>query len=383
MIHSSVYRSFVHHSDDGSPIQRLSGIKILRLALFVSLGTLFAPYAMGQTSPSLGFQKRHGDEIMVCGQLYRIGTPVKLWLDPGGFDAYRTDRRFAAFDQRKWKSTVEAMKAGKIEWVSNSQELSPDRFGLRYEPQAASQYTPEQLELVRGGGWELPLLQDKIDQFVLHFDVCGTSAQCFFVLHDIRGLSVHFLLDADGTIYQTLDLKERAWHATKSNDRSIGIEIANIGAYRADDRELPFARWYRPDEQGKVFLIFPDKVKGAELLKGKALSPRRNDLIQGSLHDVVYQQYDFTPQQYDALAKLTAALCNIFPKMKPDAPRTPEGYVIDRTLSDEQWASFGGILGHYHVQANKTDPGPAMDWEYLLKQVHIHQAKIDAAQPTP
>jgi N-acetyl-anhydromuramyl-L-alanine amidase AmpD len=57
--------------------------------------------------------------------------------------------------------------------------------------------------------------------------------------------------------------------------------------------------------------------------------------------------------------------------------------VIDRTLSDEQWASFGGILGHYHVQANKTDPGPAMDWEYLLDQVHIHQAKIETAQPTP
>jgi hypothetical protein len=150
-----------------------------------------------------------------------------------------------------------------------------------------------------------------------------------------------------------------------------------------DDREQPFARWYRPDEQGKVFLIFPDKVKGAESLKGKALSPRRNDLIQGSLHDVVYQQYDFTPQQYDALAKLTAALCNVFPKMKPDAPRTPEGQVIDRTLSDEQWASFGGILGHYHVQANKSDPGPALDWEYLLNQVHIHQAKIEAAQPTP
>ena len=39
------------------------------------------------------------------------------------------------------------------------------------------------------------------------------------------------MLDLDGTIYQTLDLKERAWHATTSNSRSVGIEIANIGAY--------------------------------------------------------------------------------------------------------------------------------------------------------
>ncbi|MEM9559092.1 MAG: N-acetylmuramoyl-L-alanine amidase, partial [Planctomycetota bacterium] len=35
----------------------------------------------------------------------------------------------------------------------------------------------------------------------------------------------------DGTIYQTLDVTERAWHATKANSRSVGIEIAQIGAY--------------------------------------------------------------------------------------------------------------------------------------------------------
>ena len=54
------------------------------------------------------------------------------------------------------------------------------------------------------------------------------------MLHDLRGLSVHFMLDLDGTIYQTLDLKEGAWHATVANGRSIGIEIANIGAYPPD-----------------------------------------------------------------------------------------------------------------------------------------------------
>jgi N-acetyl-anhydromuramyl-L-alanine amidase AmpD len=37
------------------------------------------------------------------------------------------------------------------------------------------------------------------------------------------------MLDLDGTIYQTLDLKERASHATIANSRSIGIEIANMG----------------------------------------------------------------------------------------------------------------------------------------------------------
>ena len=40
-------------------------------------------------------------------------------------------------------------------------------------------------------------------------DVEGYSKGTFRVLHDMRGLSVHFMLDLDGTIYQTLDLKVR------------------------------------------------------------------------------------------------------------------------------------------------------------------------------
>ena len=80
-------------------------------------------------------------------------------------------------------------------------------------------------------GWDLPLLQRVVDQFVIHFDAAGTSKRCFEVLHDRRGLSVHFLLDLDGTIYQTLDVKESAWHATVANGRSVGVEVANIGAY--------------------------------------------------------------------------------------------------------------------------------------------------------
>ena len=39
------------------------------------------------------------------------------------------------------------------------------------------------------------------------------------------------VLDVDGTIYQTLDVRETCWHATKANPRSIGVEIAQIGAW--------------------------------------------------------------------------------------------------------------------------------------------------------
>ena len=66
------------------------------------------------------------------------------------------------------------------------------------------------------------MLQQVVDQFVIHFDVCGTSRRCFEVLQDKRGLSVHFMLDIDGTIYQTLD--------------SQGSRVA------CDDRQRPLDR---------------------------------------------------------------------------------------------------------------------------------------------
>jgi hypothetical protein len=28
--------------------------------------------------------------------------------------------------------------------------------------------------------------------------------------------------------------------------------------------------------------------------------------------------------------------------------------------------SYHGVLGHYHVQTNKTDPGPAMQWDRVI-----------------
>ncbi|MBM4011911.1 MAG: N-acetylmuramoyl-L-alanine amidase [Planctomycetes bacterium] len=322
-----------------------------------------------------GLQERHGDEIIACGRAYRIGTRVVLWTDEGGYDAYRTGRRFVPFERSDWKSTLAEMRAGTLTFAApENQETSPDRYDLRFGSAVDTAFTPEQLEQVRGGGWPLPLLQEKVDQFVLHYDVCGTSAQCFYILHDVRGLSVHFLLDVDGTIYQTLDLKERARHATKSNDRSIGVEIANVGAYPVGT-DNPFGKWYAADGSG-ARLIFPPWVRGRERFAGKMLRSRHGVPITGTIRGTEYVQYDYTPEQYSALTKLAAALCDIFPRLRAEIPRGADGQVLTRTLGAEEWARFAGILGHYHVQQNKGDPGPALDWDHLLTGVKKHLQEI-------
>src|SRR5262249_15993337 len=158
----------------------------------------------------------------------------------------------------------------------------------------------------------------KVDQFVLHYDVCGTSKRCFQVLQDERHLSVHFMLDVDGTIYQTLDLKENARHATKANSRSVGVEIANMEASRAHLPD-PCDRWYAKGRDGRTQLTTPGGAEqGGVRSLGTVFRPDRDEPIVGTVQGKEMRQYDLTPQQYDSLIKLTATLCTIFPKIRCD-----------------------------------------------------------------
>jgi N-acetylmuramoyl-L-alanine amidase len=300
---------------------------------------------------------RKGDEIVAAGQFFHTGTPVVLWpvvlwLDPGGYDAYRVERRFAPFGKSDWKSSQE----------ENPDLTSPNRYGLR-----RAGLSDLQIEEMRGGGMDLPTLQGMVDQFVIHFDACGTSRQCFKVLHDQRCLSVHFMLDLDGTIYQTLDLKERAWHASSANSRSIGIEIANIGAYDPK-RNGPLKRWYQKDSQGRTVIRIPEQLQPAGIRTENFIpQPTRPDPIQGTIQGEDLEQYDFTPEQYEALTKLTAALCRVFPKLTCDYPKTSDGKVVPNKIPAELLEEYHGLLGHFHVQTNKVDPGPAFQWDKVTK----------------
>lgn len=181
---------------------------------------------------------------------------------------------------------------------------------------------------MRGGGWDLPTLQKVVDQFVIHFDVCGVSRECFKVLQDYRDLSVHFMLDLDGTIYQTLDLKERAWQATTSNSRSVGIEIANMGAYDLHGRN-PLAKWYAKEPNGQTRITLPPEYgDGGIRTPGFIGHPARPEPVSGKIQGRELTQYDFTPERSRALIHLTATLCKVLPKIKCDYPKDSSGQLI-------------------------------------------------------
>ena len=307
--------------------------------------------ALGGCALPRTFGPRKGDEIVVAGQLFHTGTRVITWMDPGGYDAYRVERRFSPFAESGWEQTIAAApKFG-----------SPNRYSLR-----RNSLPPDEVERLRGGGWDLPALQRVVDQFVLHYDVCGISRQCFNILHDQRNLSVHFMLDLDGTIYQTLDLKERARHATTSNDRSIGVEIANMGAYPPGDTRV-LDEWYQRDAQDRPYIKVPERL-GDPMFQTRNFTgrPARPDPVRGVVQGIELVQYDLTPQQYAALIKLTAALSAVFPKIKLDYPRDDAGGLVPGKLPDDALAKYQGVLGHFHIQTNKTDPGPALQWDKVI-----------------
>lgn len=322
---------------------------------------VFLPTCTSTPRPSTTGRElaRRGDEIVIAGRLFHTGAPVVLWLDEGGYDAYRTDKRFA--------------RPGEAAWSPDSGPRTPNRYSSRNTP---------------GDPNSLTDLQRHIDQFVIHYDAAGTSRQCFKILHDLRGLSSHFLLDLDGTIYQTLDLKEKAWHATIANDRSIGIEIANIGAYPLDAfatdaipapdphhittpqiESSPLAGFYARDKSG-YFLTLPGWLgDGGYRTPDYLLTyprPSRPLPITGTIQGQTLTQFDLTDAQYDSLIRLTATLCTVFPELRCDYPRDAAGRPIDHALTPDQFAHHHGLLGHYHVQQNKLDPGPAFDWERVV-----------------
>src|SRR5690349_17579216 len=93
----------------------------LPLCLIVGLSFLFNG-SVAKAAPKPGtFEARRGDEIVVAGKFVHTGTPVVLWLDPGGYDAYRVERRFSPIETSGWEASQEEVK-----------DLNtPNRYNLR------------------------------------------------------------------------------------------------------------------------------------------------------------------------------------------------------------------------------------------------------------
>lgn len=312
---------------------------------------LLAAAALGCVAPSKGSMASQPADptapgyIVVAGEHVPVEAPVVHWFDPGGYSAY--DTRPGTGDEPP--------------------------VGLRYRPGRNVPdgiFDADTTERLRSGHATRAELAGFVDQFVIHYDVCGTSRVCFRVLQEYRGLSVHFMCDLDGTLYQTLDLADQAWHAAKANPRSVGVEVAQIGAYRpgSADANERLGEWYQDLEDGTTRVTLPERFGD-----GGLRSPERAELTatpgtrEGAIHGEPLVQYDFTAAQYESLAALAAALHEALPGITLDYPRELSGELMQRALSGTEYDAYRGLLGHYHVTTRKTDPGPAFRWDDVIE----------------
>jgi len=173
-------------------------------------------------------------------------------------------------------------------------------------------------------------------QFVNHWDAALSSESCAKIIAK-RGLSMHFLIDNDGTIYQLMDIQHPAFQAGSRfwNINSIGVEISNAFY-------LKYQSWYEKRGFGK-----------RPIMEDYKLNNRK-----------IPSHLGFYPVQLQALGALWAAIadstginleiCNV------------KGYCEECATG-----KHNGFINHYNLTKNKMDCA-SLDMEYVLELAKQH-----------
>ena len=144
-----------------------------------------------------------------------------------------------------------------------------------------------------------------------------------------RGISIHFGIDNDGTIYQMLDTQHAAWQAggRQWNHDSIGVEIANAFYPR-------YQSWYEKNGFGPR----PVREKGDVKCHGRKLE----------------KHLGFYDVQIDALVALFAAL-NKNLGIPLQSPTDALGRNSEAISPEAASSNFSGFVSHYHLTKRKID----------------------------
>ena len=170
----------------------------------------------------------------------------------------------------------------------------------------------------------------KIKLMVTHWDAALSSSSCYTILEK-RGLSCHFLIDNDGTIIQTCDIQNVAYHAGNSNPTSIGVEVSNAYYLKYQSKYEKIGYGPRPVVRSTVH--------------GKQLPPHLG------FYDV----------QIEALEKLFKSIHTLGIPLE-----TPSVETIFKPAIRGEWSGF---CHHYHLSSKKIDSSGAVDLKKLLQNI--------------
>ena len=200
----------------------------------------------------------------------------------------------------------------------------------------------------------------QIHKFVLHHDGVDSARTCWNVLQNERGLSCHFLIDNDGTIYQTCDLGMMAYHAAVFNVDSIGVEFCSRG----------------------------------DVLKDPAYYSKRGmkrDIELCKINGHTYKAWQFTPEQMTAIEELAGVLVKFLPELPLEYPTEPGSSKpywntlgpVDAKGDSIPAHGFRGYIGHYHLTRQKWDPGPFNFQKFIEKLRGRRAFPVWAGAPEP
>lgn len=171
-----------------------------------------------------------------------------------------------------------------------------------------------------------------IDLIVLHDTRTQTALESVIELEG-QGGSTHFIIDWDGTVYQTLDLAFEANHVKDASvdGRSVAIDLVNPVVLESSPK--------LPDGSGERTLSAFVKVHGEEV-----------------------QNWGYTEAQLASLEKVVSGLLTLLPQVKPKVVEVAGA--VPRTVFEDA-ADFSGIAGHLHLSRRAVDPGAGFPWERL------------------
>ena len=179
---------------------------------------------------------------------------------------------------------------------------------------------------------------------VLHADVLDDIETAFHVLHS-KGLSSHFGIEFDGTIYQMLDPMHVAYGAAEVNPISIQIDLNNRMHNLVTSPNAP----PYPPAHTRIRTMRQPKYK----------RPLSDEVV---INGKTRRSYGYTEAQYRSLSSLLRTLAGAINGLELDVPQAS---LANHHQWDDAYEDFKGIVAHYHLTPRRWDPGPAFDWKRL------------------
>jgi hypothetical protein len=158
---------------------------------------------------------------------------------------------------------------------------------------------------------------------VTHWDAALSASSCKKIL-ERRGLSSHFVIDNDGTIFQMVDTNDAAWHAGSVNGISIGIDFSNA---------------------------FYTKYQKVYRKRGFGNRPLLDSRVHGG---TVGEHLGYYEVQLDAYKALLKALCDQY-DIPLECPVDKDDELVTAVYKEAKAGKFKGVVCHYHLSRKKID----------------------------